>query len=48
MLRGAVVTLAGGGLLAVAGVEDAMASTQSEVRALLESWSEAARTKDID
>jgi ketosteroid isomerase-like protein len=33
-------------------VEDAMistqASTQSEVRALLESWSEAARIKDID
>jgi ketosteroid isomerase-like protein len=25
-----------------------MASTQSEVRALLDSWSEACRTKDID
>jgi ketosteroid isomerase-like protein len=41
-------TLAGGGLVAVPGMEDAMASTQSEVRALLESWSEAARIKDID
>jgi uncharacterized protein (TIGR02246 family) len=29
-------------------MEDAMASTQSEVRALLDSRSEAARTKDID
>jgi ketosteroid isomerase-like protein len=29
-------------------VEDAMASTQSEVRALLDSRSEAIRTKDID
>jgi ketosteroid isomerase-like protein len=29
-------------------MEDAMASTQSEVRGLLESWSEAARMKDID
>jgi ketosteroid isomerase-like protein len=29
-------------------MEDAMASTQSEVRALLESWSEAAGMKDID
>jgi hypothetical protein len=28
--------------------EEAMASIQSEVRALLESWSEAARIKDID
>jgi ketosteroid isomerase-like protein len=29
-------------------MEDAMASTESEIRILLESWSEAARTKDID
>ncbi|MEO8393371.1 MAG: nuclear transport factor 2 family protein [Chloroflexota bacterium] len=29
-------------------MEDAMASTQIEVRALLERWSEAARIKDID
>jgi uncharacterized protein (TIGR02246 family) len=29
-------------------MEDAMATTQSEVRALLDSWSEAIRTKDID
>jgi ketosteroid isomerase-like protein len=35
-------------LVAVRGVEGAMASTKSEVRALLESWSEAARIKDID
>jgi ketosteroid isomerase-like protein len=32
----------------LAGMEDAMASTESEIRTLLESWSEAARTKDID
>ncbi len=44
----AAATLAGGGLVAVPGMEDAMASTQSEVRALLESWSEAIRIKDID
>ena len=37
-----------GGLVAVPIAEEAMASTQSEVRALLECWSEAARTKDID
>jgi uncharacterized protein (TIGR02246 family) len=29
-------------------MEEAMASTESEIRALLESWSEAARAKDID
>ncbi len=44
----AAATLAGGGLIAVPGMEDAMASTQSEVRALLDRWSEAARTKDIE
>jgi ketosteroid isomerase-like protein len=43
----AAATLAGG-LVAVPVGEDAMASTQSEVRALLASWSEAARIKDID
>ena len=48
MLVGAAATLAGGGLVAVPGMEDAMASTQSEVRALLDSWSEAIRIKDID
>jgi hypothetical protein len=48
ILVGATATLAGGGLVAVPGMEDAMASTQSEVRALLESWSEAIRIKDID
>jgi ketosteroid isomerase-like protein len=29
-------------------MEDAMASTESEIRTLLESWSEAAGAKDID
>jgi ketosteroid isomerase-like protein len=29
-------------------MEDAMASTESEIRTLLESWSAAARAKDID
>jgi ketosteroid isomerase-like protein len=48
ILVGARVTLAGGGLVAVAGMEDAMASTESEVRALLDSQSEAMRMKDID
>ena len=48
ILVGAAATLAGGGLVAVLGMEDAMASTQSEVRALLESWSEAIRIKNID
>jgi ketosteroid isomerase-like protein len=47
VLRHLAAQLAGGGLVAVPGVEDAMAS-QSDVRALLESWSEAARIKDID
>jgi uncharacterized protein (TIGR02246 family) len=48
VLAGAAATLAVGGLVAVPGMEDAMASPQSEVRALLDGWSEAARTKDID
>jgi ketosteroid isomerase-like protein len=48
ILVGAAATLAGGGLVAVLGMEDAMASTQSEVRALLDSRSEAIRIKDID
>jgi hypothetical protein len=47
-LLGAAATLAGSGLGAVPGMEDAMASTQSKVRALLESWFEAIRIKDID
>ncbi len=47
-LVGAAATLAGGGLVAVPGMEDAMASTQPEVSALLDSWSEAIRLKDID
>jgi ketosteroid isomerase-like protein len=38
----------GGSRAAVPGMEDAMGSTQSEVRALLDSRSEAIRTKDID
>jgi ketosteroid isomerase-like protein len=48
MSKVASSSLVRAGLVAVPGVEGAMASTQSEVRALLESWSEAARTKDID
>ncbi len=48
MLMGAATALSGRGLVAVPGAEDAMASTRSEVRALLESWAEAARNKDID
>jgi ketosteroid isomerase-like protein len=47
LLMGAA-TLAGGGLDVVSGMEDAMASTQSEISALLEYWSEAIRIKDID
>jgi ketosteroid isomerase-like protein len=43
----AAVTLAGG-LVAVPAMEDAMASTQSEVRALLDRRSEAIRMKDLD
>lgn len=35
-------------LVAVPGVEDSMTSTQPEVSSLLDSWSEAIRTKDID
>jgi uncharacterized protein (TIGR02246 family) len=38
----------GGVLVAIPAMEDAMASTQAEVRALLDSWSEAVRSKDID
>ena len=34
--------------LLVANMEDTMTSTQSEVRALLDRWSEAIRLKDID
>jgi ketosteroid isomerase-like protein len=51
-------TLAGSGLLAVAGTEDAMASnavasnaaasTQSDVKAVLDKWSQAIEAKDID
>jgi ketosteroid isomerase-like protein len=48
MQVGAAARLAGGGLVAVPGMEDVMASTQSEVRALLDSRSEAVWTKDID
>jgi ketosteroid isomerase-like protein len=48
MVVGAAATLAGGGLVAVPGMEEAMASTESEVRALLDSRSEAIRLKDID
>jgi ketosteroid isomerase-like protein len=44
MVAGAVATLAGGG----PGMEDAMASTPSEVRALLDSRADAIRLKDID
>jgi hypothetical protein len=39
MLKGGAATLAGVGLVAVPRVEDAMASTQSEVRTLIESSS---------
>jgi ketosteroid isomerase-like protein len=45
---GAAATLAGDSLLAAPRTEDAMASTQSEVTALLDSRSEAIRLKDID
>ena len=48
MLAGAAGTLAGGSLAAVPETEDAVASTESEIRALLDSQSEAARIKDID
>jgi ketosteroid isomerase-like protein len=48
MLAGAAATLAGGGPVAVPGMEGAMASTQAEVRALLDSRSEAIRLKDVD
>jgi uncharacterized protein (TIGR02246 family) len=48
MLVGAAATLAGDGPVAVPGMEEAMVSTQSEVRALIDSWSETIRTKDIE
>jgi ketosteroid isomerase-like protein len=47
-LVGTAATVTGGDLVAVPGVEDAMASIQSDVRALLDSQSEAIRIKDID
>jgi ketosteroid isomerase-like protein len=43
-----IVADPGGSRVAVPGMEDAMGSTQSEVRALLDSRSEAIRIKDID
>jgi ketosteroid isomerase-like protein len=48
MVAGAAATLAGAGLVGGPGRKDAMATTQSEVRALLDSRGEAARSKDID
>jgi ketosteroid isomerase-like protein len=48
MLVGAAATPAVSGPVAVPGKEDAMASTQTEVRALFDSRSEAMRLKDID
>jgi ketosteroid isomerase-like protein len=48
MLVGVTATLASGGLVAVPGTEDAMDSTQSQVRALLDRWSDAIRRKGID
>ena len=48
VLMGTVAAVAGGSLVAVAAMEDAMASTESELRALLDSQSAAMRTKDID
>lgn len=47
MLLG-TVRQANGGVAVGPGLEDAVASTESEVRALLERWSEACRRKDID
>jgi ketosteroid isomerase-like protein len=47
-LVGAAETPVDGRLVAVPAMEDAMASPQSEVKALLDSWSEAVRLKDID
>src|SRR5215217_4651902 len=47
-LVGAAATLAGDGPVAVPGMEEAMTSTESEVRALLDRWSEAIRAKDIE
>jgi hypothetical protein len=45
MLKGAAPTLASSGVVAVYRGEDAMTSTQSEVKELLESWWGAARIK---
>jgi uncharacterized protein (TIGR02246 family) len=47
-LVGAAATPAGDCVAAVPGMEDAMAATDSEVRALLDQWSEAIRAKDIE
>jgi ketosteroid isomerase-like protein len=47
-LAGTAAALAGGCRVASAGTEDAQASTQSEIRALLADQSEAMRVKDID
>lgn len=48
ILMGAAAALTVGGVVTVPGMEDAMASTQSDVKALLDSWSGAIRGKDID
>jgi ketosteroid isomerase-like protein len=48
MLLGAAARLARGHLVPDPGMEDAMSSTQSEIRALFDSRSEAIRIKDID
>jgi ketosteroid isomerase-like protein len=48
MLVGAAATQADGGLVPFSEMEDAVASTRSEVRALLDRQSEAVRVKDID
>jgi ketosteroid isomerase-like protein len=48
ILVGAAAALTDGGQVAVRELEDAMASTQSELRTLLDSRSEAIRIKDID
>jgi ketosteroid isomerase-like protein len=47
-LLGTAAALAGGSAVTALGMEDAMASTQSEVRVLLDSRSEAIGAKDID
>jgi ketosteroid isomerase-like protein len=45
---GACATVAGGRPVAAPGTEDAMASIQSEIKALLDGRGEAIRMKDID